>query len=67
MRQIEKRLEKLKESIRPGDNSVTLEELCRSMWQMDKRRYLQDAKEQFIMSSFIPQFEREDPRARGAQ
>ena len=36
MRQIQKRLQKLKEAIRPDDNSFTLMELCRSMWQQNK-------------------------------
>jgi hypothetical protein len=36
MRQIHKRLQKLKEAIRPDYNSFTLMELCRSMWQQDK-------------------------------
>ena len=39
MRHIQKRLQKLKEAIRPDDNSFTFMELCRSMWQKDKDRF----------------------------
>jgi hypothetical protein len=47
MRQIQKRLQKLKESIRPNDNSFTFEELCRSMWQLDKKGYLKLANGEY--------------------
>ena len=39
MRQIEKRLRKLKKAIRPDDDIFTFEELCRSMWRTDKEAF----------------------------
>ena len=50
LRQIEKRLQKLKEAIRPDDNSFTLMELCRSMWQQDKDSFRE------MVNSKYPEF-----------
>jgi hypothetical protein len=64
MRQIEKRLQKLKEAIRPNDNSFTFEELCRSIWREDKKRYLEMANNEYpLLMGGIVQFEAEDQEA----
>ena len=44
MRHIQKRLQKLREAIRPDDNTFTFMELCRSMWQQDKDGFRKEAK-----------------------
>jgi hypothetical protein len=68
MRQIEKRLQKLKEAIRPDDNMFTFVELCRSMWQQDKKRYLEMANGKYhILRRGIAQFELEDLEAQRAR
>jgi hypothetical protein len=64
MRQIQKRLQKLKEAIRPDDNSFTFMELCRSMWQKDKKRFQKMATNEFPMLRLaVAQFEAEDLEA----
>jgi len=59
-RSIRNRLLRLAQNIRPqGDESFTLEELCRSMWREDKRKFLQIAKGTSL-SLFVRQFELDD-------
>ena len=68
MRQIQKRLQKLKEAIRPDDNMFTFVELCRSMWRQDKKRYLKMANSEFpLLRGGIVQFELEDLEAEKAR
>jgi hypothetical protein len=69
MRQIEKRLQKLKEAIRPDDNMFTFEELYRSMWLTNKKDYLKLASrpEYLYLKARIPEFEWEDEKARKAR
>ena len=65
MREIQKRLQKLKAAIRPEDNSFTFMELCRSMWQLDKKRFLKMANNEYPMLMLaVAQFEADDLEAR---
>jgi len=69
MRQIQKRLQKLKEAIRPDDNMFTFEELCRSMWRQNKKGYLElaNSPRNLHLRARIPEFEREDLEAQRAR
>ena len=61
-RQSLKRVAKLENLMCPqsdGDISITLEELCRSMWRQDKKGFLESAKNNSYRL-FVSQFERED-------
>jgi hypothetical protein len=50
-----------REEVGPQKGDFTLEELCRSMWQHDKKAYLEMANgDVSFMRHLIPQFERED-------
>lgn len=59
---MQKRVEELEERVcPPHDGAYTLEELCRQMWRLDKKRYLEKANEGgCALRFFIQQFERED-------
>jgi len=64
-RQILKRVAKLEDLICPrsdGNTSITLEELCRSMWRSDKQRFMEIAKNNSYQL-FVYQFQREDAEA----
>jgi hypothetical protein len=64
MRQIQKRLQKLTEAIRPDDDSFTFMELYRSMWDSDKKSFLKLANNEFPMLSLaVAQFEADDLEA----
>ena len=60
-----KRLQKLEQPLSPsGDCSCTLEQLCRSIWRADKKRFLVLAKSTNL-TYFIPQFQFEDAEQLG--
>ena len=64
-RQILKRVSKLENLICPrsdGNTSITLEELCRSMWRSDKKHFIELAKNNSYQL-FVYQFEQEDASA----
>jgi hypothetical protein len=64
-RQILKRVAKLEDLICPrsdGNTSITLEELCRSMWRSDKKHFIEIAKNNSYQL-FVYQFEQEDANA----
>jgi hypothetical protein len=64
MRQIQKRLQKLKEAIRPDDNSFTFMELYRWLWVQDKRHFQEMADGEFPMLRLaIAQFEADELEA----
>jgi hypothetical protein len=61
---IRSRLRKVERKIQPRrDASFTLEELCRSMWREDKRKFLQTSSNTSI-GFFARQFEIEDVERR---
>jgi hypothetical protein len=63
MRQIEKRLQKLNESIRPDDNMFTFEELCRSIWRQNKKAFRKFVDQDCRFGIYVAQFELEDADA----
>jgi hypothetical protein len=63
MRQIQKRLQKLGESIRPDDNSFTFEELCRSLWRKNKKAFKKLVDQDCMFGIYVAQFELEDADA----
>jgi hypothetical protein len=69
-RQILKRVSKLENLICPqsdGNTSHTLEELCRSSWRHDKKRFMEMAKDTGHYGLFVHQFQREDAEAAAAR
>jgi hypothetical protein len=67
IRQIRRRLERVESWLLPSDDdSCTLEELSRAIWQRDSKKYRKMALEISGMDCWIEQFEREDEyEARG--
>ena len=64
MRQIQRRLEALEEVIAPeDDNSFTFEELCRAIWQRDKRSFRRMVERDCRFGIYVTQFELEDADA----
>jgi hypothetical protein len=66
-RQTLKRIAKLEKLMRPPDDgdgtiSITLEELCRSLWRKDKIGFMKSA-ENNSYQLFVNQFQREDANA----
>jgi hypothetical protein len=59
------RIAKLQELLCPkSDGSVTLEELCRSMWRRNKKNFREIAEESsYPYQLFVYQFEQEDADA----
>jgi hypothetical protein len=64
-RNITKRLQKLEQKLRADDGTFTLEELCRSMWHEDPRRFREIANGT-MLGYFTNMFEGEDARSRRA-
>jgi len=64
-RQLLKRVANLENLICPqSDGSVTLEELCRSMWRRNKKHFREIAEESsYPFQLFVYQFQREDAEA----
>ena len=57
------RVSKLEGSASPqSDGSCTLEELCRSIWRKDKKRFIEISQDSSCRL-FVTQFEREDAEA----
>ena len=66
-RQIRKRLERLAQRFEiRDDGTITLEQLCRSLWRADKQRYLAQMGKTSAQL-FIKQFEREDAERNRAE
>ena len=63
MRHIHNRLRKLKEAIRPDNDMFTFEELCRSLWQGDRKAFKNLVNQQPLLSIFVAQFELEEADA----
>ena len=68
--QIAKRVVRVEQVLSPrpalDDNTFTLEELCRSMWQRDKAAFLELGKT-FPVELFSRNYEREDALAAEAE
>ena len=64
LEQLRKRLVKVGAQVDPkGDGSFTYEELCRSIWQHDRKAYRKLVEQDCMLGLFVPQFEREDAEA----
>jgi len=63
MRQIHKRLQKLRETVGPDDNLFTFEELCRSMWRKNKKEFKKLVHVDPNFAIYVGQFELEDADA----
>jgi hypothetical protein len=60
--QIHRRLESLSSKIRPnGRQQITLEELCRQYWRLDRRGFLAFVnRDGQVLRVFVDMFEREE-------
>ena len=67
-RQSLKRVAKLESLMRPQSHkSFTLEELCRSLWRDNKKRFIEIAEStNYCYSLFVYQFQQEDADAAAA-
>ena len=67
MTNLKNRLMKLEQrSSRASDGTVTLEVLCRALWNADKTQFRKRERQWPNLGFFRPQFEREDAERQGA-